>query len=106
MLFTHNLIYLVRFSLRFIVLFDPFPYKIIPKSNILTFVNTDMKILLISQKLQIVFSAVIAFQLLRFRSEFQNGMIYEGVYVCIFATLIRYINSFLFQKESIRRGNF
>lgn len=31
------------------------------------------------QKPQIVLSAVIAFQLLRYRNEFQNAIIYEGV---------------------------
>ncbi len=50
-----------------------------PKSNQLTFITKDFKSLLFKYNLQIFFSTVVFFQLLRFRSQFQAGMVYEGI---------------------------
>ncbi len=79
MLFTQNLLLLIRFSLRMLSLFRPFPYKLISKSYLLTFDGKGYKSEIFQHNLQIIFSAVIAFQLYRFRSVFQSGMIYEGI---------------------------
>ncbi len=79
MFFTHNLIYLIRFSLNFLTIFEPFPYKLSKKSNMLSFSNSGLKSEIFKYNVQVMLSMCIIFQLFRFQSLFQFGLIYEGI---------------------------